>query len=662
MVKNSRKIIRSRDIIFNEEKPKNVEIVEITKPNYVVGNVEHHKEIKDVLTNDQSREGTPFYDANDKFEVESTQNIKPVILSNSTIRRQSTRVTKPPARYGFTNDERGNMAVEIMEPGNYEEAIQGRDSKEWTAAIKDELNSLIQNGTWEETPLPMGRKPISCKWIFKIKRDADGNVARYKARLVARGFTQEKGIDYNETFAPVAKYTSIRAFLSIAAIEDMEVHQLDVKTAYLNGTLEEEIYMTIPEGLEPTNPGNVLRLRKTIYGLKQSGRAWYKEIDQKLQELGFLRCQSDHSIYVKYDDSGEKILISIYVDDLMIATKNEEALKETKELLKESYKMTDLGELNYLLGIKITRDRKRREFRMSQQAYIDRMLQEFNMDQCKGIATPMDKGDLLPIVTTDSIDPETPYRQAIGKLMYTMVSTRPDIAYPVSVLSRYMANPDQKHWKAIKRIFRYLKETRELGLVLGGSDKVTLEGYSDSDFAGDKETRRSTSAYIFKIGEGTISWMSKKQDVVATSTTEAEYMALGKATSEALWLKRFLEELGYKLPAVKIYGDNQSSIALAKNPQFHPRTKHIDVRFHFIRERIEKGEIILKYLRTDEMLADLLTKAHGKAKNEELRAKLNLRNEFDPPKVGVLEFTNQDAADELITEETPKIGTQRWRK
>ena len=279
--------------------------------------------------------------------------------------------------------------------------------------------------------------------------------------------------------------------------------------------------------------------------------------------------------------------------------------------------------------MEILRKRERREIILKQTAYFGKILTNFGMEDSRPVPTPLVKGSVINSDVTEELDKNIPYRSAIGNLMYCMSCTRPDLAFPTSLLSRFMEKPDVKHWKAVKHVLRYLKGTQNVGLILGGSETVGVCGFSDADFAGDLDTRKSTSAYVFKIGKGTISWASKKQETVALSTTEAEYMAMARAVCEGIWLQRLLEELGHKIPKIIIFGDNQSSIALSKNPQYHPRTKHIDIKHHFIREKVEEGSVEIKYISTEKMVADLLTKAHGRVKHKELIQGLNLSVEDD---------------------------------
>ena len=522
-------------------------------------------------------------------------------------------------------------AIHADEPSSYTEAVQGPEASHWEEAIASEYGSLMKCGTWELVILPEGRKAIGCKWVFRKKYASTGEIERYKARLVALGYAQVEGVDYAETFAPVAKFTSIRLILAIAAILDLDLFQMDVDTAFLNGMLEEEIYMKQPKGfVNPKKAKYVCKLKRGLYGLKQSPRIWNFNIDTFLKECGFKACGPDHCFYVMWT-SGDKlfIIVVLYVDDLIITSNSDPLMSEFKAKLCEKYKMKDLGELHWCLGMRVTRDRTKRTITLDQEKYIGDVLKRFNMLDCKPMLTPADGSikltrEMSPTTAAEVSRMENvPYMSAVGSLMYAMVGTRPDIAFAVGAVSRYASNPGELHWRAVKRILRYLKGTAGRGLVFSGSltqDKgsagVTVIGYSDADWAGSLDDRRSTTGYVFQLGGGAISWCSRKQKTTALSSTEAEYMAVAAAIKEALWLRFLLREAGFPQdePTV-IFEDNQSCIALAKNPGKHDRTKHIDIRYHFAREQvIEYENVVLIYRPTDEMVADMNTKALGAPK------------------------------------------------
>jgi transposase InsO family protein len=528
------------------------------------------------------------------------------------------------------DEEHANVAS-FDDPQTLSEAMQSEDANKWEDAMTEEYESLMSKGTWELAPLPKTRKSIGCKWVFRTKRNALGEVTRHKARLVAKGYSQIYGVDFNETFAPVAKFNTIRCILAIGATYDLEMHQMDVKTAYLNPSLQEEIYMDQPKGFIQEGREHLkCKLKKAIYGLKQSGREWYNDIDGTLANEGFTRSDADHSLYIK-QTSEYLLIVIVYVDDLIILASNMTMMKVLKDKLQAKYEMSDLGELHFCLGVEFKRDRVARTITMSQTKYLEDVLKRFDMQDCKPLGTPLDVHSKLPKLTDEELKQYEgemegiPYKQAVGSLMYAMVATRADLAYAVSVVSQYMAKAGPMHWKAVKRIMRYLKGTLDFKLCLGGKH-VTLRGYCDADWAGDTNDRRSTTGYVFFVGNGAISWNSKRQPTIALSTTEAEYMATSQCTKEALWLRKLLDDVGYvQDKATLIMCDNQGSIALAKNPTHHSRTKHIDIQHHFIREKLEKEEIELKYCPTEDMVADVLTKALAKERHQTLTKAMGLK-------------------------------------
>ena len=522
-----------------------------------------------------------------------------------------------------------NVAL-AQDPTTLDEAMKSADASKWEVAMEDEYHSLLANGTWELTSLPKDRKAVGCKWVFKTKRDASGEIVRHKARLVARGFSQVQGVDFNETFAPVAKFTTIRCVVALGAALDLEMHQMDVKTAFLNGDLEEDIYMDQPSGfVQRGHEHLVCKLKKSLYGLKQASRAWYQKIDASLLDLGFERSVADHSLYFA-QDGPHVMLVLVYVDDLIILSSNMESLTTLKSKLEAEYEMTDLGELHYCLGVEFARDRVARTITMSQTKYLEEVLVRFGMEDCKPIATPLDTKVKLVKLTNEEYDVDAPkmasvpYKSAVGSLMYAMVATRADLAFAISMVSQHMATPGWSHWMAVKRIMRYLKGSLHLRLQLGGHN-IKLTGYCDADWAGDVNDRRSTTGYAFTLGDGVVSWSSKRQPTVALSTTEAEYMAASHCVREALWLRQLLDDVRCKYDeGTLIMCDNQGAIALAKNPVYHARTKHIEVQHHFVREKVARGAIMLEYCPTEEMLADVLTKALARERHERLTRRLGI--------------------------------------
>ena len=417
------------------------------------------------------------------------------------------------------------------EPRTLHDALCRDDAPLWQEAAQAEYNALLEHGVWDLAECPADRKPIGCGWVFRIKYKADGTVEHYKAHLVAKGFAQKPHLDYTETFAPVVKFASLRTIIAVAAMEDLELDSMDISSAFLNGDLDEEIYMSQPEGFAvPGKEHLVCRLKKSLYGLKQSPRQWYQKLNETFMQLGFRRIQSDNCIYVWAKD-GLRIMIPVFVDDLTLAATGRPLMDSIKAELQRKFKMRDLGPLHYILGIQVIRDRSKRLIYLSQAKHIEDVLSKHNMSNCRPVSTPLDKSvTLSKDDCPDSPDEvaymsSVPYLSAVGSLMYLAVGTRPDIAYAVGALSRFNSNPGRVHWQQCQRVFRYLQGTRDLMLQYGGKSDIKLDVYSDADYAGDLDSARSTSGYAAFIGTSLVSWASRRQPVVAKSTTEAEYIA-----------------------------------------------------------------------------------------------------------------------------------------
>jgi Reverse transcriptase (RNA-dependent DNA polymerase) len=480
-------------------------------------------------------------------------------------------------------------------------------------AIADELRSMAINNVWQLVDCPQGVNLVSCKWVFKVKRLPNGHIDKLKARLVARGFTQRYGIDYDETFASVVRTESLRILLAIAAMEDLEVHQLDVITAYLAGELEEEIYMAPPQGL-PITGSKVCRLLKGLYGLKQSARVWNRRIGAVLKKLGLIAIATDASIWVNKDCS---IILALYVDDIVLLARQMQALESVKTALSKAFKMKDLGPISTVLGMRVRRDRARRLLWIDQSHYIQDILEEFQYADCRPVATPADGYEQLSPAAPE----DTPfadiglYQKALGCLNWLVRGTRPDLAFVVHKLSQFCHQPYRQHWQGVLRVFRYLKHTQTLAIQYGPSTDG-LVGYTDTDYAADTLDRHSTMGYVFMLG-GAVTWSARKQQSISTSTTEAEYVGFCNAAKEAVWLRNLLQQIGrgaYAEHTTRLYGDNQSALKLVANPEFHARSKHIDVQYHCVRELVEDGIVSVDYIPTADMIADCLTKPLKKTK------------------------------------------------
>ncbi|KAL7278649.1 hypothetical protein ACG7TL_007650 [Trametes sanguinea] len=519
------------------------------------------------------------------------------------------------------------------EPRSISEVMQlaPEERDRWLRAAQDEIQSLVENRTFELVQLPPGRKAIGSRWVFRVKRNADGSIERYKGRLVAKGFSQRPGFDYNETFAPTPKWASIRAILALAALEDLELESVDISSAYLNGELKEEVYMKQPEGFEEKSPDWVWRLRKSLYGLKQAGRCWHEKLHEVLTKLGFDRLVCKHSVWVYLRD-GVRIIIPVFVDDITIASKSKDSIQRVKDELRAHFKLRDLGPTSWLLGVKIERNRAKRSLSISQRQYALDILERYGFANCDPVGTPMDPGlrlsaDMGPSTPSAIREmQDVPYGQAVGSLFYLAVATRPDIARTVGNLARFSKNPGMAHWKAVKHLFRYIKGTLDYKLTYSPSPSDELfTSYTDADHAGCPDTGRSTSGYVIKMGTGAISWSSRLQSIVALSTTEAEFVAAVSAGQEVLWLRNLLTEFGFDVSAAsRLRIDNLSALSVAKNPEHHGRMKHLDLRFYWLRDEVAKGRIEIEHLRTSDMPADILTKSLAKPKVLEMVKMLGL--------------------------------------
>jgi hypothetical protein len=496
------------------------------------------------------------------------------------------------------------------------EAKRSPDWPEWQKSIKEELSVLKDMGTWKLVPKPPDAIPITNKWTFVRKRNKEGKIVRYRARLVARGFAQRHGYDYLETFSPVVRMDTLRAILALVPKMKLKVQQMDVKGAYLNGILQETIYMVQPEGHED-GTDRVCELIKTIYGLKQAGREWNKQLDIKLREHGYTRLRSDSCVYVRWD--GENFgIITVWVDDLMLFASSDETMAHMKETLKSEWTVTDLREPKKIVGIEITIEDD--SISISQQKYIESLLRREGMEDANPVGMPLDPHvKLEPNPEKNEPNRSNSFAKLLGELQYIANNTRPDIGYPVNRLGAYTANPSLQHYVAVKRILRYLAGTKTLGITYRGSqdeNKSNLfHGFSDAAFA-NQDDGKSTSGYVFLASGGGITWKSKKQSIIALSSTEAEYVALSEAGREALWLRNLYGELGFTQtnPTI-IKGDNEGSVSMTHDPQFHARSKHIALRHHWVRELVEMNILDIQSCRDPEQTADVLTKALPKPKH-----------------------------------------------
>lgn len=601
-----RKIIRSKNVVFNEEvlyKDKLRGGSKTEEPGAV--------DLDDILTPELQQDTTTAEEEisqEESGEADESDDSEEVPYTPVTELRRSSRIIRKPVR--FSPSLNYILLTDRGEPECYEEAMQVDESIKWELAMNDEMDSLLSNHTWELANLPKGKKALHNKWVYRIKEEPDGS-KRYKARLVVKGFQQKEGVDYTEIFSPVVKMVTIRTVLGLVAQEDLHLQQMDVKTAFLHGDLDKEIYMKQPEGFEVKGKESlVCKLKRSLYGLKQAPRQWYKRFDSFIKGVGFLRCEADHCCYFKRLKESYLILL-LYVDDMLIVGADLHEIDSLKTKLSEEFAMKDLGEARQILGMRISRSKE--GLKLSQEEYVKKVLKRFNMDDAKPVNTPLANHFRLSKEQSPKTEDEmiymdkVPYASAIGSLMYAMICTRPDIAHAVGVVSRFMSNPGKEHWEAVKWIFRYLRGNSSLSLCFTKSEKG-LQGYVDANNGGDIDSTKSTTGYVYTFGGTAICWASKLQKIVSLSSCEAEYVAVTEATKEMMWLQSFLQELDHDQGKSVLYCDSKSAIDLAKNPVYHARTKHIHRRYHFIRSALEDEMLVLEKIPGSKNPADMLTK------------------------------------------------------
>ena len=443
---------------------------------------------------------------------------------------------------------------------------------------------------------------------------------RNKARLVAQGYSQEEGIDFTETFAPVARLEAIRILLSFAAHHEIILYQMDVKSAFLNGFITEEVYVKQPPGFEDIEfPEHVFKLKKALYGLKQAPRAWYDRLSTFLMKNGFTRGQVDTTLFRKTSNK-HFIIVQIYVDDIIFGATNESLCKEFSKLMQTEFEMSMMGELKFFLGIQIKQCND--GIYIHQSKYIKELLKKFKMVDCKPMCTPMHPTCILGKDEIGKKVDQKMYRGMIGSLLY-LTASRPDIMFSVCLCARFQSDPRESHLTAVKRIFRYLQGTTNLGLLYKKSKDYKLVGFCDADFAGDRIERKSTSGGCQFLGANLVSWSSKRQSTIALSTAEAEYISAASCSSQLLWMKYQLEDYLIKESNIPIFCDNTSAICLTKNPILHSRAKHIEIKHHFIRDYVQKGILEIKFVDTDHQWADIFTKPLAEDRFNFIRRNLN---------------------------------------
>ena len=527
------------------------------------------------------------------------------------------------------------------EPRSLKEALGGEEASKWRAAVQAELEQIEKLDTWDIVEAPADANIVSSKFVFRLKRDEHGNITKYKARLVARGFTQKFGIDYFDTRVWIVRWETIRNLLAQAASRGSVIHQADVKNAYLNAEIKEDIYVELPPSYTEFRPlpphisrkRAVCKLKKGLYGTKQAGRGWYMKLRNTFVKLGYKVSTADLGVFYRFSGPDKYTIVAVATDDLTIIAESNESAQLIKNQLNQHFELVDLGEIKWLLGVHITRDLENRTISLGQQSYIDEIIKRFGLEDARPISTPMEPGsDFTP--GTPHISPvkltareRSFYREMIGALLYLSTVTRADVAYCISTLSRYLEDPSKTHLVAVQRSLRNLKQTREKRLILGGKDPQ-LRAYSDADWASQAH-RHSISGFAIFYGQGVVSWSSKKQPIVTLSSTEAEYVALTHVVKDLLWHRKLHSELSpfftfSTTNPITLFCDNQGAIILSKDSTFHMRTKHIDTRFHFVREIINNNILSISYCPTDEMIADIFTKALSRFKFTKFRTLLGI--------------------------------------
>ena len=498
-------------------------------------------------------------------------------------------------------NKKQKLINKLREPNNYDDILNLSDKNEWLKSVKSELNNMKELKVYETiNTIPKGANLISSRWIFKYKRNAQGEIVKRKSRLVAKGFTQEYGIDYKETFAPTLKQDSIRIFTAIATQNNFEIDQIDITAAYLNAELNEDLYMKPSKGHEDYNK-RYWKLKKAIYGLKQSGAKWNEKLNNYLISIGYKRLVSEPCLYVKHNKEGKIIsLLAIYVDDILISG-TKKIIEKVKLLIKKEFKIKDIGNVDYIIGIKFIKHKN--GYFLHQHRYINELLNKYNMNDCAPIRNmcPIENENLKKI----KVD-ETKYRSIIGNLLYLSICTRPDIIYSVSKAARKAKDPNMEDWNNVLRILRYLKGTDKYGIYFNKNSNI--KAFVDSDYGGDLETRRSTTGFLIKFGTAPTSWCSKLQKCISTSTAESEYYSLSECGKHCMWYLNLLKELNININSIEVNVDNIAAIYNAKNQTINPKTKHVDIRVHYIREIVKKNKINLNYVKSENNIADGFTK------------------------------------------------------
>ena len=512
-----------------------------------------------------------------------------------------------PTDPGFAHIAHANSS----DPLTLLQATKRPDWNKWEAAIQDELKSLAAFETFEVVELPPGKRPVGCKYVFKIKYNPNGSIEKYKVRLVAQGFLQQEGIDYNEVFAPVVNSTSMSLLLAIANHENWEIEQMDVVTAFLHGRLEEEVYMRIPPYMNiPDSANKVLKLKGALYGLKQSSHVWGKTFEAFMIKSGFKQCVMDTCLYTR-GTGQSRIILGIHVDDQAIIGPNMQVIKKFKQDLAEEFKMKDLGALTHILGVEVKRDRQNKVLTLHQASYVRQVLERYGMQDCNATKLPFAPNLTFSQDDEPSVPPDpetiTDYRAKVGSLIYAMKQTRLDICYPLGILAKHMSNPGPAHIKALHQLMRYLQGTKDSGLTYVGKKKFEVRGYCDASYRQCQFSAKSITGWVTTVGGTALSWKSQKQSTVAQSTAECEYIAACSVSKECVFLKQLLFELAYDVH-ITVYCDSTAAVAMIKNPVQQQKVKAFLVVYHYVRECHKEERLRYEHLSGYLQPADMFTK------------------------------------------------------
>ena len=515
-------------------------------------------------------------------------------------------------------------------PRSYKHAM-ATDPERWMIPMCVEMETLKAKHTWDLVIPPPGVNIMDSMWIYDIKWDGEGNRIKDKARLVGKGYTQQLGVDYNETWAGVTRLESVRMTAAVAARHNLKLWRIDFVGAYLNSLTKEDIYMKQPEGfIEPGYEEHVCKLIHTIYGTMQGGHDWYETLSATYNNLGYTTSRADPCVRFK-KNNGNYTITDTYTDDVFGASNSDEEIKKRKEEIGGVWEIKDVGENEYFLGMRVQQDLSSGTIRLTQRPYWEYVINRFSLEHITPRNVPLPAGILLDGNMSPKTDSEKeimndkPYRPILGSVMWGQLATRPDLLFSVSLLARFQSNPGIDHWNALMHVIGYIKNTLDYGLTYSRDSDLSLVAFVDADYGGCKDTRRSTSGYVFMMAGGAVTWSSKRQATVALSTVEAEYVAMSRCAQQMVWMQSWLGEVAveYSLPGL-IKGDNRGAIALTKNTKDHGKVKHIDIRHHYIRELLQSGDILIEQVPSAENLADLFTKPLPRDHHHRLLAALNI--------------------------------------